>query len=141
MKELLFSVTKKDLRIEHFCARGPGGQHQNKTASACRITHVASGAVGECREERSQGMNTKVAFRRMVQTARFQTWMKIRAAELMMGETVEQKVDRLMSPQFLKVEVKDEKGRWVSDSALHKEHNASPSLLPDMQQEHDAPGR
>ena len=82
MGGLLFSVTKKDLRIEYFCAGGPGGQHQNKTASACRITHPPSGAVGECREERHQGMNQKTAFKRMVHSSKFQTWLKISAAEM-----------------------------------------------------------
>ena len=116
-KELLFSVTKKDLRIEYFCAGGPGGQHQNKTSSACRITHPESGAVGESREERHQHMNQKIAFRRLVNSPRFQTWLKIRAAEALTGETVEQKVDRMLAPRNLKTEVKDEKGRWVSDTA------------------------
>jgi len=124
MKELLFSVTKKDLRIEYFCAGGPGGQHQNKTASACRITHPASGAVGECREERHQGMNQKTAFRRMVKSPRFQTWLKIATSEALVGESVEQKVDRLMQPHNLKIEVKDEKGRWTKE-ITHDRHPRS----------------
>lgn len=119
MRELLFSVTKKDLRIDYFCAGGPGGQHQNKTASACRITHPASGAVGECREERHQHMNMKTAFKRMTQTKEFQMWLKIAAAEALTGESVEQKVDRMMQPQFLKVEVKDEGGKWIKDLTQH----------------------
>ena len=111
-QELLFSVTRKDLRIEYFCSGGPGGQHQNKTASGCRITHEASGAVGESREEREQSRNRSNAFNRMVKSPKFQTWLRVKASELSMGETVEQKVDRLMQPQFIMVEVKDEKGRW-----------------------------
>jgi len=118
MKELLFSVTSKDFRVEFFCAGGPGGQHQNKTSSACRITHPASGATGECREERSQHMNRKTAFNRLVKSGRFQTWLKITASELMMGETIEEKVDKMMDPRFLKVEVRDGKGRWVDGSGL-----------------------
>lgn len=113
MKELLFSVTQKDMRIEYFCAGGPGGQHQNKTASACRITHLASGAVGECREERHQPMNKKKAFNRMVNSPRFQTWLKIKTSEMLMEETAEQAVDRMMQPQNLRVEGRDDKGKWV----------------------------
>lgn len=64
-KELLFSATKKDFRVDTFCAGGPGGQHQNKTASGVRITHLATGLVGECRESRSQHQNKKIAFRRL----------------------------------------------------------------------------
>lgn len=115
MKELLFSVTKKDLRIDYFRAGGAGGQHQNKTSSACRITHPASGAVGESRDERSQSQNQRIAFKRLVSSARFQTWLKLTSSEMMMEETIEQKVDRMTQPQYLKVEVKDEKGRWVND--------------------------
>lgn len=44
-----------------FCAGGPGGQHQNKTASACRVRHRPSGLVVECRSERSLHMNKKLA--------------------------------------------------------------------------------
>lgn len=51
MKELLFSLTKKDFRIETFRSGGKGGQHQNKTDSGVRIVHLESGAVGESREE------------------------------------------------------------------------------------------
>lgn len=115
MRDLLFSVTKKDLRIEYFRAGGPGGQHQNKTSSACRITHPPSGAVGESREERSQQQNQKIAFRRMVDTKEFQLWLKIVSAEMMTGETVEQKVDRMMAPENLRVEVRDSKGRWTPE--------------------------
>lgn len=117
MKELLFSVTKNDLRIDYFCAGGPGGQHQNKTSSACRITHVASGAVGESREERHQAMNKKIAFQRLVKSNTFQVWLKRKTSEALMEETVEQKVDRMMHPSNLRVEVKDDKGRWIKESS------------------------
>jgi len=115
MKELLFSVTKKDLRIEYFCSGGPGGQHQNKTSSACRITHLASGAVGESREERKQAQNQRIAFRRLTESKRFKTWLKIAASEMMSGETVEQAVDRMMQPQNLRVDIKDGRGRWTRE--------------------------
>lgn len=112
-KELLVSVTKKDLRIEFFCAGGPGGQHQNKTASACRITHPDSGAVGESRESRHQHENKKLAFQRMVKSATFQNWLKIKSSEALTQETIEQKVERLMAPENIRTEAKVD-GRWTT---------------------------
>jgi len=57
-----YKFSEKDLEIRYTTAGGNGGQHQNKTLSACHIRHVPTGITVSIRTERSQPQNRRLAF-------------------------------------------------------------------------------
>lgn len=114
-KELVVSVTKKDLEIQTFRSGGKGGQHQNTTDSGVRIIHKESGAVGESRTERSQSQNKKLALNRLASSKEFKLWVQKKAFEVDCSEReLQEKVDFQMQDKFLKVEIRKDK-KWIEE--------------------------
>jgi protein subunit release factor A len=117
MRKKIIQITKKDFEIQTFRSGGPGGQHQNKTDSGVRLIHKDSGARGESRNHKSQLMNKKLALKRLSETVEFKLWVNRRVNEIETGLTIEEQVEKSMSPENIRIETK-EKGKWTITNNL-----------------------
>ena len=111
-KQLLFTLTKKDFRIEFMRGSGKGGQNRNKRDTACRITHIESGASAYCCDERSQLRNKMSAFHNVVTKDKFKNWYKIECAKLNglipTKEDIEKEVEKKLASDLIDGNIKIE---------------------------------
>lgn len=106
-------LSKKDLQISYFVGPGAGGQKKNKTHSGCQIIHEESGAIGRASDSRSLEQNKKSAFQKLCNHPKMKFWIAKKVYEIRQNETLEQTVEKSMSVDNLKFEIKDELGRWI----------------------------
>jgi len=111
-KELLFSLTKKDFDLHWFSGTGAGGQGRNKLQNSLRLTHRASGASATGQSNKSRIANQKEAFKGILNHPKFKMWYSQKVMESLSKETIEEKVEKMMESKNLRIEGKDDKGRW-----------------------------
>ena len=109
--ELLFSITKKDFRIDWFSGRGAGGQARNKLKNTCRLTHIASGVVSTGQSSKSRVANQREAFTGLLKNPKFKMWYNGKIMELTSKQSLEERVAKSMEEGNIRIEGRSS-GKW-----------------------------
>ena len=112
MKELLFSITKKDFKLDWFSGTGAGGQYRNKHQNCLRLTHIESGVTVTGQSHRERISNQKEAINNLVKHPQFKMWHAKKVMEIIEGKSIEDKVDEMMDEKYLKIEAQ-KNDKWV----------------------------
>ena len=103
-KQLLFSVTIKDCDMQTFTVHGHGGGGKDTSRNGVRLTHRASGAVGEGRDHRSLTQNRRDAFARMANTDKFKAWHKLETSRKLGKKIYTKTPEQVADEVIIKVE-------------------------------------
>ena len=121
-------VSPDDVRWDVFRASGAGGQHVNRTESAVRVTHIPTGIVAECQQDRSQHRNREIAMT-LLKSRLYQLELRKREEEKAKVEAGKTKIE--WGSQIRSYVLDD---RWVKDLRTgHKVHNPDAVLDGDLQ--------
>lgn len=105
MKELLFSITKKDFTTTWFSGTGAGGQYRNKHQNSCRIRHKETGVIGTGQSNRNRVANQREAFKSVINNPKFKIWLKHKISKAYFDQKeIEDQVDEAMKDENLKIE-------------------------------------
>ncbi len=90
--EIQVDLDEKDIRVDTYRASGAGGQHVNKTDSAVRMTHIPTGIVVQCQNERSQHKNRSTAMK-LLRARLYERARQEREAELALARGEQRQID------------------------------------------------
>ena len=111
-KKLLFSITKKDFKIEYFSGTGAGGQYRNRHKNCVRLTHLDSKVMVTGQSHRERLSNIREAFRTLIKHPKFKLWYSQKVQESLSGVTLAERVHEMLKPHNLKIEGVDKEGKW-----------------------------
>ncbi len=134
-------VNPADLRVDTYRSSGAGGQHINKTESAIRITHIPSGIVVECQEERSQHKNRSRAMsllKARLKAAELEKQTSAQAASRRLQVGSGDRSERIRTYNFPQGRVTDHRINLTLYKLQQVMDGSMDELLDALQQEHQA---